>query len=427
MRRKLLTTEINANFLQYNNPSVGKMKGNSAVDLSETEQIVKEETEQYEEKSKTLKPKVKNCDNSNNAYVSASNGCSAVGEKKEMIDIENALRLRQYAIDELITTEKSYIEDLKSIVDDYLAEVLDPKSDIPKPDDLKGGKERMVFGNIEAIYEWHKKSFLEALVRCRNSPADLGALIEDYLHKFDMYKKYFQNKPLSDHIVTTHLPYFDKIRQNLGSRLDLNDLLIKPVQRLPKYVLLFKEIAKYARAAGRDAEVVGVEKAMRVMGMICKAANEVMELHRLQKFEGEITEQGELLLHDKLYCIEVEKADRNAYILQRPRELYVFLFKQSIIFADIDGKKLQCSSPTYTYRSHIQVNKMQLKELENNRFQLKSTDPNKSGLKIICYASTVELTNEWLRILRNILQSLQDFRQAITNPIEYQHQQQQRH
>lgn len=39
----------------------------------------------------------------------------------------------------------------------YLAEVLDPKSDIPKPDDLKGGKERMVFGNIEAIYEWHKK------------------------------------------------------------------------------------------------------------------------------------------------------------------------------------------------------------------------------------------------------------------------------
>lgn len=25
------------------------------------------------------------------------------------------------------------------------------------PDDLKGGKERMVFGNIEAIYEWHRE------------------------------------------------------------------------------------------------------------------------------------------------------------------------------------------------------------------------------------------------------------------------------
>lgn len=68
---------------------------------------------------------------------------------------------------------------------------------------------------------------------------------------------------------------------------------------------------------------------------------------------------------------------------------------------------------------------MQLEELENNRFQLKSTDPNKPGLKIICYASTVELTNEWLRIIRNILQSQHDFLRAITSPIEYQQQQQQ--
>lgn len=73
----------------------------------------------------------------------------------------------------------------------------------------------------------------------------------------------------------------------------------------------------------------------------------------------------------------------------------------------------------------FQVNKMQLEELENNRFQLKSTDPNKPGLKIICYASTVELTNEWLRTIRNILQKQIDLMQALTSPIEYQQQQQQ--
>lgn len=39
------------------------------------------------------------------------------------------------------------------------------------------------------------------------------------------------------------------------------------MQRLPKYVLLFKEIAKYARAAGRDAEVVGVEDARCIMSV----------------------------------------------------------------------------------------------------------------------------------------------------------------
>ncbi|CAD7004183.1 unnamed protein product [Ceratitis capitata] len=421
------------------------MEGNPAVDLSEIEQIVKEKTEQHEEKSKILKPNANNCSSSSNADVCASNGCSTVSERTnvadsyehsnsynheerstENSDIESALRKRQYAIDELITTEKSYIEDLRSIVHGYLAEVLDPNSDIPIPDDLKGGKERMVFGNIEAIYEWHKKSFLDALVRCRNSPADLGPIIKRYYHKFDMYNKYYQNKPVSDHIVTTHLVYFDQIRQKLGSRLDLNDLLIKPVQRLPKYELLFREIAKHSRAAERDAEVVGIEQAMQEMGRICKAANEAMELRRLQKFEGKIASQGKLLMHDKLYCIEDEKAaERNAYMLQKPRELYVFFFEQCIIFADIDGKKMQFSSPTYTYRSHIQVNKMQLEELENNRFQLKSTDPNKPGLKIICYASTPELTNEWLCKIRNILTKQHEFLIALTSPIEYQQQQQQ--
>lgn len=38
----------------------------------------------------------------------------------------------------------------------YMAEIRNP-SDIPLPDDLKGGKERMVFGNVEAIYEWHRE------------------------------------------------------------------------------------------------------------------------------------------------------------------------------------------------------------------------------------------------------------------------------
>lgn len=41
--------------------------------------------------------------------------------------------------------------------DSYIAEIRNPNSDIPMPDDLKGGKERMVFGNIEAIYEWHRE------------------------------------------------------------------------------------------------------------------------------------------------------------------------------------------------------------------------------------------------------------------------------
>lgn len=82
----------------------------------------------------------------------------------------------------------------------------------------------------------------------------------------------------------------------------------------------------------------------------------MMDVRRLQKFEGKITAQGKLLLHGPLLCIEeVKNFDRTASVVQKPRELQVFLFEQSIIFSDIVGKKTQFTSPTYIYRSHIQV------------------------------------------------------------------------
>lgn len=62
-----------------------------------------------------------------------------------------------YALQELVATEESYVKDLELIVEGYIREMKDPESDIPLPDDLKGGKERMIFGNLEAIFEWHRE------------------------------------------------------------------------------------------------------------------------------------------------------------------------------------------------------------------------------------------------------------------------------
>lgn len=68
-----------------------------------------------------------------------------------------SLKKRMYALRELISTEESYVQDLALIVDGYIREIRDPDSDIMMPDDLKNGKDRMIFGNVEAIYEWHRE------------------------------------------------------------------------------------------------------------------------------------------------------------------------------------------------------------------------------------------------------------------------------
>lgn len=70
---------------------------------------------------------------------------------------ESALRHRQYVLRELVDTEEAYVRDLALVVEGYIAQMRDPDCDIPMPEDLKGGKDKMVFGNIEAIYEWHRE------------------------------------------------------------------------------------------------------------------------------------------------------------------------------------------------------------------------------------------------------------------------------
>lgn len=68
-----------------------------------------------------------------------------------------AIAKRQFVIRELVDTERDYINDLKQIVEGYMALMRDPDCEIPLPEDLRGGKDKMVFGNVEAIYEWHRE------------------------------------------------------------------------------------------------------------------------------------------------------------------------------------------------------------------------------------------------------------------------------
>ena len=56
-----------------------------------------------------------------------------------------------------------------------------------------------------------------------------------------MYVKYCENKPKSDYIVSEYYDtVFEEARLKLGHKLQIADLLIKPVQRIMKYQLLLK-------------------------------------------------------------------------------------------------------------------------------------------------------------------------------------------
>ena len=79
--------------------------------------------------------------------------------------------------------------------------------------------------------------------------------------------------------------FFQEIRLRKNFRLRLTDLLIKPIQRLTKYHMLLEAILKYSERAELTEEATAIKSAFRVMQTTPKAANEMMDVGRLQGFE----------------------------------------------------------------------------------------------------------------------------------------------
>ncbi|RXN00573.1 Kalirin [Acipenser ruthenus] len=182
----------------------------------------------------------------------------------EMEQKAKALRGRMFVLNELIQTEKDYVKDLGIIVEGFM-KTIDEKG---FPEDVKG-KDKIVFGNIHQIYDWHKDFFLGELEKCLQDHDRLAELFIKHERRLHMYVVYCQNKPRSECVVAEYDAYFEEVKQDINQRLTISDFLIKPIQRITKYQLLLK-------------------KAVDLMCLVPKRCNDMMNLGRLQGFEGEM-------------------------------------------------------------------------------------------------------------------------------------------
>ncbi|KAM6154864.1 rho guanine nucleotide exchange factor 25 isoform 3-T3 [Erethizon dorsatum] len=386
--------------------------------------------------------------------------------KSEEEQKKKALERSMYVLSELVETEKMYVDDLGQIVEGYMATM----AARGVPESLRG-RDRIVFGNIQQIYEWHRDYFLQELQRCLKDPDWLAQLFIKHERRLHMYVVYCQNKPKSEHVVSEFGDsYFEELRQQLGHRLQLSDLLIKPVQRIMKYQLLLKDFLKYYSRAGMDTEelevrtpkssrthhvvlvswvspnprvvlsclvfrgrLVGMDtreetagwqislsnnapfspasqQAVEVMCFVPKRCNDMMTLGRLRGFEGKLTAQGKLLGQDTFWVTEPEAG---GLLSSRGRERRVFLFEQIIIFSEALGGGVRGGTqPGYVYKSSIKVSCLGLEgNLQGDpcRFALTSRGPEGGIQRYVLQASDPAVSQTWIKQVAQILESQRDF------------------
>uniref|UniRef100_A0A7N8WP95 non-specific serine/threonine protein kinase n=1 Tax=Mastacembelus armatus TaxID=205130 RepID=A0A7N8WP95_9TELE len=316
--------------------------------------------EQGDSSSPSLNP-------SDNSLLSSSSPIDEVEERKSSF-----LKRRHYVLLELVETERDYVRDLGSVVEGYMSRMKEEGV----PDDMRG-KDKIVFGNIHQIYDWHKDFFLGELEKCLEDPDRLAPLFVKQERRLHMYIVYCQNKPKSEHIVSEYIDtYFEDLKQRLGHRLQITDLLIKPVQRIMKYQLLLKLVSK---------------------GL----------------FLSDIL----LLLQDTFMV-----SDQDGGLLSRMKERRVFLFEQIVIFSEPLDKRKGFTTPGYLFKNSIKVSWLGLEENGDDPCKFTLTSRSSSGNleRYTLHSTSSGVSQVWVHQVSQILENQRNFLNALTSPIEYQ-------
>ena len=152
------------------------------------------------------------------------------------------------------------------------------------------------------------------------------------------------------------------------------------------------------------------------MVTVPKNADDMMNVGRLQGFEGRITAQGRLLMQDTILVNEPEDAKQKKDKQIKVKERRVFLFQQIIIFSEMIGSTKKFTSPRYIFKSDMKVNNLQLQKDDTNMsFTLLQKTPE-SNKKIVCQCEDIGKYNQWISQLQDLLDMQNRFLRDLQHP-----------
>ncbi|XP_048048112.1 pleckstrin homology domain-containing family G member 3 isoform X4 [Megalobrama amblycephala] len=295
---------------------------------------------------------------------------------------------------EIIETERMYVRDLRSIVEDYLVHIIDTRNLPIKPEQVCS-----LFGNIEHIYEFNSE-LLQSLDMCANDPVAIARCFVDKSNYFEIYTQYCTNYPNSVAVLTdclrnkTLAKFFRDRQASLKRSLPLGSYLLKPVQRILKYHLLLQEIAKHFDREEEGYDVV--IEAIDTMTGVAWYINDMKRKHehavRLQEIQSllinwkgpDLTTYGELVL-EGTFPVHRAKNERT-----------LFLFDKMLLITKKRGEH-------YVYKTHISCSTLMLIESAKDSLRFSVMHYKYPKQPHTVQARTVEEKKLWAHHIKRLI------------------------
>ncbi|KAG8452119.1 hypothetical protein GDO86_004059 [Hymenochirus boettgeri] len=323
-----------------------------------------------------------------------------------MDDEENLSVLRRHVMNELIETERVYVDELLSVIEGYAAEMNNPLvMDLIPP--MLQSKKEVLFGNMEEIYHFHNRIFLRELEKYIEYPELVGRCFLERMEDFQIYEKYCQNKPRSESLwrQCSDVAFFQECQRKLDHKLSLDSYLLKPVQRITKYQLLLKEMLKYSKNC-EGAE--DLQEALASILGILKAVNDSMHQIAITGYEGNLNELGKLLMQGSFNVwTEHKKGHSKVKDLARfkPMQRHLFLHDKAVLFCkkrEENGEGYE-KAPSYSYKHSLDMAAVGITEYvkgDNKKFEIWY---NAREEVYIVQAQTPEIKATWVNEIRKVL------------------------
>ncbi|XP_060243679.1 pleckstrin homology domain-containing family G member 3 isoform X14 [Meriones unguiculatus] len=337
--------------------------------------------------------RVPNSNNNSSSWLNMKGPLSPFNGRAGTGPVHHKLSYLGRVVREIVETERMYVQDLRSIVEDYLLKIIDT------PGLLKPEQVSALFGNIESIYALNSQ-LLRDLDSCNSDPVAVASCFVERSQEFDIYTQYCNNYPNSVAALTECMQdkqqakFFRERQELLQHSLPLGSYLLKPVQRILKYHLLLQEIAKHFDEEEDGFEVV--EDAIDTMTCVAWYINDMKRRHehavRLQEIQSllinwkgpDLTTYGELVLEATFRVHRV----RN--------ERTFFLFDKILLITKKRGDH-------FVYKGHIPCSSLMLIESTRDSLCFTVTHYKHSKQQYNVQAKTAEEKRSWTHHIKRLI------------------------
>uniref|UniRef100_A0A7S3ZCI0 DH domain-containing protein n=1 Tax=Lotharella globosa TaxID=91324 RepID=A0A7S3ZCI0_9EUKA len=251
-----------------------------------------------------------------------------------------AKKKRVPARQEIIDSEETYLKNLKALQEQYV----DPMAEV-----VSAAEHKKMFTDIKGIYSFHQLFF--PFMQKTEDVGDCFVKYADYLKIYTEYINHYADviQTLSELRKNKKFTNFLKTARKSASS-EITGYLIQPVQRIPRYVLLLKELKKYTWPEHKEHDnlVKALAKAQEIATHVNERKRQIENMSKTLEVQSKITGEFDSLIKPDRKMIREDKlikVSTGMFNSIKRKERIVFLFSDLLMW----------TTTTYQYRGRMSL------------------------------------------------------------------------